>query len=206
MNRAPRVLIADDQRDVLEALRLLLKGEGFEFETASSPGGVLAALEARDFDVALIDLNYARDTTSGQEGLDLLARIQALDRDAAGDRDDGVGQRRPRRRGDAARRARLRPEAVGQRAAADDAAHADRAGPRAAARASASRRRTGCSAHEGAAAVIAESPAMRPVLELIARVGPSDANVLITGEQRHRQGAGRALAPRGLRPRVTGRS
>ena len=61
----PRVLIADDQADVLEALRLLLKAEGFQLETASSPAGVLAAIEAREFDVALIDLNYARDTTSG---------------------------------------------------------------------------------------------------------------------------------------------
>src|SRR5499426_1554726 len=75
----PRVLVADDQPDVLEALRLLLKGEGFELETAASPAGVLAALEAREFDVALIDLNYARDTTSGHEGLDLLSRLQTLD-------------------------------------------------------------------------------------------------------------------------------
>ena len=62
------MLIADDQSDVLEALRLLLKAEGFHLETASSPAGVLAAVEAREFDVALIDLNYARDTTSGEEG------------------------------------------------------------------------------------------------------------------------------------------
>src|SRR6187431_3512725 len=75
----PRVLIADDQSDVLEALRLLLKAEGFQLETASSPAGVLAAVEAREFDVALIDLNYARDTTSGEEGLNLLSRIQAID-------------------------------------------------------------------------------------------------------------------------------
>src|SRR5499427_1325163 len=75
----PRVLIADDQPDVLEALRLLLKGEQYEIETARSPAGILAALEARDFDAVLMDLNYARDTTSGQEGLDLLARIQAID-------------------------------------------------------------------------------------------------------------------------------
>ena len=76
---APRILIADDQADVLEALRLLLKGEGYAIETAASPAAVLEALEARDFAAALIDLNYARDTTSGQEGLDLLMRIQALD-------------------------------------------------------------------------------------------------------------------------------
>src|SRR6185437_6901066 len=75
----PRVLIADDQGDVLEALRLLLKAEGFHLETASSPAGVLAALEAREFDVSLIDLNYARDTTSGEEGLNLLSRIQGID-------------------------------------------------------------------------------------------------------------------------------
>src|SRR6185436_10986013 len=75
----PRVLIADDQADVLEALRLLLKAEGFTLETASSPAGVLAAVEVREFDVALIDLNYARDTTSGEEGLNLLSRIQSID-------------------------------------------------------------------------------------------------------------------------------
>src|SRR5215210_5787194 len=75
----PRVLIADDQFDVLEALRLLLKGEGLQLETASSPAGVLAAVEAREFDVALIDLNYTRDTTSGEEGLNLLSRIQGID-------------------------------------------------------------------------------------------------------------------------------
>src|SRR6187431_3476085 len=75
----PRVLIADDQSDVLEALRLLLKAEGFILETASSPAGVLAAVEAREFDVALIDLNYTRDTTSGEEGLNLLSRIQGID-------------------------------------------------------------------------------------------------------------------------------
>src|SRR5262245_63213458 len=75
----PRVLIADDQSDVLEALRLLLKAEGFALETASSPAGVLAAVEAREFDVALIDLNYARDTTSGEEGPNLLSRIQRIE-------------------------------------------------------------------------------------------------------------------------------
>ena len=74
-----RILVADDQPDVLEALRLLLKAEGYALETAASPAGILAALEEREFDVVLMDLNYTRDTTSGQEGLDLLARIQALD-------------------------------------------------------------------------------------------------------------------------------
>src|SRR5581483_345354 len=76
---APRVLVADDQPDVLEALRLLLKAEGYQLETAASPAGVLAAIEDREFDVLLMDLNYARDTTSGQEGLDLLNSVRALD-------------------------------------------------------------------------------------------------------------------------------
>ena len=74
-----RILIGDDQSDVLEALRLLLKSEGFQIETANSPAGILKALELRDYDVVLMDLNYARDTTSGQEGLDLLARLHSAD-------------------------------------------------------------------------------------------------------------------------------
>jgi len=76
---APRILVADDQSDILQALRLLLRNEGFVVETATSPAAVLAALEDRDFDVLLMDLNYTRDTTSGREGLDVLARIQLLD-------------------------------------------------------------------------------------------------------------------------------
>jgi DNA-binding NtrC family response regulator len=75
----PRVLIADDQPDVLVALRLLLKSEGFEIESVTSPAAILNAVENRDFEAVLMDLNYARDTTSGEEGLDLLCRIQALD-------------------------------------------------------------------------------------------------------------------------------
>ena len=70
-----RILIADDQPDVLEALRLLLKREGYKIEAAESPQQVLQAIENRDYDAAIIDLNYTRDTTSGQEGLDLLTRI-----------------------------------------------------------------------------------------------------------------------------------
>ena len=69
-----RILIADDQADVREALRLLFKGEGFTTEVATSPAQVLETLKAQDFALVLMDLNYARDTTSGQEGLDLLDR------------------------------------------------------------------------------------------------------------------------------------
>ena len=76
---APRILIADDQVHVVEALQLLLKNEGFVFESANSPRAVVEAVQERDFDVLLLDLNYARDTTSGTEGLELLSRIRELD-------------------------------------------------------------------------------------------------------------------------------
>jgi phosphoserine phosphatase RsbU/P len=77
---APRLLIADDQPDVLAALQLLLKGVGYQTELVTSPRAVVESLEAGTFDLLLMDLNYARDTTSGQEGLDLLGRVQAIDR------------------------------------------------------------------------------------------------------------------------------
>lgn len=196
----PRVLIADDQADVLEALRLLLKGEGFKAETVQSPARVLAALENSEFDVALIDLNYARDTTSGQEGLDLLARIQAAD-------------------------AQLPVVVMTAWASVDLAVEAMRRGARDFVQkpwdnarlltilrtqselARALRRGSRLEAENemlregGTPELIAESPAMRPVLELIRRVGPADANVLITGEN----GTGKGLAARALH-RLSGRS
>ncbi len=78
-NSSYRILIADDQPDVLEALRLLLKPEGYAIDTAKSPAAVIKAVESRDYALALVDLNYARDTTSGQEGLDLLGKLETLD-------------------------------------------------------------------------------------------------------------------------------
>src|SRR5437588_10613137 len=78
-NNNARVLIADDQRDVLEALKLLLKAEGFSIHTASSPAGVLDSLQSREFDAVVLDLNYAREATSGQGGLDLLRGTRAVD-------------------------------------------------------------------------------------------------------------------------------
>jgi sigma-B regulation protein RsbU (phosphoserine phosphatase) len=74
-----RTLIADDQPDVLAALHLLLKSEGYQTETVTSPAAAIEAIEQRDFDLVLMDLNYARDTTSGHEGLGLLARIHEID-------------------------------------------------------------------------------------------------------------------------------
>jgi sigma-B regulation protein RsbU (phosphoserine phosphatase) len=79
MPGAPRTLIADDQSDVLEALRLLLKNEGFQIEAVNSPSAVIDKLKSQPYDLLLMDLNYTRDTTSGKEGLDLLARIQDID-------------------------------------------------------------------------------------------------------------------------------
>ena len=76
---APRTLIADDHPDVLAALRMLLRNEGWQTEVFTSPAEALEAVRSRDFDLALVDLNYTRDTTSGNEGLDLIARIRALD-------------------------------------------------------------------------------------------------------------------------------
>src|ERR1700754_4110926 len=76
---APRVIVADDQQDVLTALRLLLKNDGVQVTTVSSPAGLLEAVRSESFDVALIDLNYARDTTSGREGLELIPQIHAVD-------------------------------------------------------------------------------------------------------------------------------
>jgi sigma-B regulation protein RsbU (phosphoserine phosphatase) len=74
-----RILIADDQPDVLRALCLLLKGHGYSTETVTSPADLLQALSRSEFDLLLMDLNYARDTTSGREGLDLLAQLKAID-------------------------------------------------------------------------------------------------------------------------------
>lgn len=75
----PRILIADDQQDVLDALRLLLKGHGYSIETVNSPADLLAAVARQEFDILLIDLNYARDTTSGREGLDVLSQLKEIE-------------------------------------------------------------------------------------------------------------------------------
>src|SRR5260370_15810376 len=76
--RQPRILTDDDQQDVVVALRLLLKGHGYSIETVNSPADLLAAVSRQKFDILLIDLNYARDTTSGREGLDVLSRLKEI--------------------------------------------------------------------------------------------------------------------------------
>src|SRR5215468_5916507 len=189
----PRVLIADDQSDVLEALRLLLKAEGFVLETASSPAGVLAALEAREFDVALIDLNYTRDTTSGEEGLNLLSRIQSIDptlpvvvMTASGRVEVAVEAMRRGARDfiqkpwDNARLLAIIRTQI-------ELSQALRKGQRLEAENSLLR-------GEGMPKLIAESSAMQNVLQVVARIGPSDANVLILGEN----GTGKGVVSRAL--------
>src|SRR6186713_2942361 len=74
-----RILVADDQQDIIDALKFLLLDEGYEVTPASSPAEALERLEASDFDLVVLDLNYTRDTTSGQEGFDLMERIRSLD-------------------------------------------------------------------------------------------------------------------------------
>src|SRR5713226_7150511 len=122
-----RVLLADDQADIRDALRLLLKREGYETQGVASPAEALSAIESREFDAALMDLNYTRDTTSGQEGLDLLTRIQMLDSTlpvivmtAWSSIEVAV---------EAARRERLCTEALGEYPAARYSANANRFAP-----------------------------------------------------------------------------
>ena len=204
-SRSPRVLLADDQRDILEALQLLLKSEGFQVQSVSSPAAVLAAIDEADFDAALIDLNYARDTTSGQEGLDLLARLHAQDPTlpvivltAWASVDVAVEAMRRGARDfvqkpwDNARLLAIVRTQV-------ELSRALRRG----------RQLEGAArlSFDGAPPLIARSPAMKPVIELIERTAPSDANVLITGENGTGKGlvaqAIHALSPRAGRPMVT---
>jgi DNA-binding NtrC family response regulator len=201
----PHILVADDQPDVREALRLLLKGEGYAIETAGSPAAVLSAVQRADFDVVLLDLNYARDTTTGREGLDLVSELQALDATlpavvmtAWGSVDKAV---EAMRRG--ARDFVEKPwDNTRLLATLRTQVELGRALRR-------SRRLEGENRllrADGRPALIAHSSAMRPVLQLIERVAPADANVLITGEH----GTGKevvaqwlhAASPRAGRPLV----
>ncbi len=189
----PCILIADDQQDVLAALRLLLKAEGFSLETASSPAAIMAALEVCDFDVALIDLNYTRDTTSGHEGLDLLKRIQALDATlpvvvmtAWGSIELAVEAMRRGAR-DFIQKPWDNPRLLSILRTQIELGQALRKGQRLEAE---NRLLKG----DGAPHMIAESPSMQPALQVVARVGPSDANVLITGEN----GVGKGLVAQSL--------
>jgi DNA-binding NtrC family response regulator len=188
-----RVLVADDQPDVLEALRLLFKSEGFIVETADSPKRILAALESKEFDLVLMDLNYARDTTSGQEGLDLLTRLQMMDSTlpvvvmTAWGSVQLVVEAMHRGARDFVEKPWDNNRLLAIIRTQIDLSRALRKGERLEAENRLLRA-------EGSPTMIAESRAMQPVLELMARVGPSDANVMITGEH----GTGKEVVARTL--------
>jgi len=200
-----RILVADDQRDVTEALRLLLRAEGFDVDTAASPGAVLAAVEKQDYDAVLMDMNYTRDTTGGIEGLDLISRLRAMDgfmpivvMTAWGSVEGAVEAMRrgardyiekPWDNGRLLNTLRIQLElgsALRRSQRLEDTSRLDRP--------------------DGVPELVAEAPAMQPVLRLMERVGPSDASVLVTGEH----GTGKelvaewlhAVSPRAARPLI----
>src|ERR1700704_6284900 len=175
-----RILIADDQHDVLEALRILLKGEGHQTDAMTSLAGIFQSLEKRDYALLIMDLNYTRDTTSGQEGLEVIPRIQALDNTlpivimTAWATIDLAVEAMKRGARDFIPKPwdneRLLSIVRTQIEAANQLLRGN------------------------APNIIAESPRMRPVLEIVSRVAPSDANVLITGEN----GTGKGLVARAI--------
>jgi DNA-binding NtrC family response regulator len=187
------ILVADDQADVLAALRLLLKAEGFDIATATSPAEVIELLELDEFDCLLLDLNYTRDTTSGQEGLDLLPRIQALDSTlpiivmtAWGSIESTV---EAMRRG---ARDYIEKPWDNDRLLATIASQLELV--QAVRRAQFLEAENEMLRDADVPELIADSRTMQPVLRLIERVGPSDANVLITGEP----GTGKEVVARWL--------
>src|SRR6195256_6557375 len=201
-----RVLVADDQSDIRDALRLLLRREGYETQGVASPAEALSAIESREFDAVMMDLNYARDTTSGQEGLDLLPRIQMMDSTlpvivmtAWSSVEVAV---EAMRRG--ARDFIPKPWENTRLVTVIRTQIDLRQALRQASRLEAENRLLRA---ESRPTMIAESAAMRPVLDIIGRIGPSDANVLITGEH----GTGKevvaqtlhVLSPRANTPMVT---
>jgi DNA-binding NtrC family response regulator len=201
-----RILVADDQADVREALRLLLKAEGYSTEIVSHPAAALEAAQSNEFDVMLMDLNYQRDTTSGREGMDLLARIQALDSKlpvvvmtAWGSVELAVEAMRRGAR-DFIQKPWDNPRLLTIIRTQADLYRMRRRAERLEAENSLLRA-------QNRPVFIAESKVMQPLITMISRIGPSGANVLITGEH----GTGKeivaqtlhALSPRGSRPMIT---
>jgi DNA-binding NtrC family response regulator len=180
-HEAPRILAADDQPHILDAIELLLRPEGYKVSRANSPREVRDLVSSESFDALLIDLNYTRDTTSGAEGLELLTQLTAHDASlrivvmtAWANLDLAVESMRrgacdfiqkpwenPRLLSILRTQIQLR-RAVRQAEILEAENRLLRA--------------------EGRPELIAQAPSMQPVLELLARIGPSDANVLITGE------------------------
>jgi DNA-binding NtrC family response regulator len=198
MAHPARILIADDQADVVVALKLLLGDEGYDVVAASSPAAVVAAIEQSDFDAALLDLNYTRDTTSGQEGLELLDRLRAIDptlpilvmtawSSVAGAVDamrHGARDYIEKPWGDERLLATVKLQ-IDLRRALSRTERLEEA--------SARRQRA------DVPAFIGDSAALRRIRETIERVAPSDASVLITGEH----GTGKEVVASWLHRRST---
>ncbi|MCP3143929.1 sigma-54-dependent transcriptional regulator [Pyxidicoccus xibeiensis] len=181
--RPSRILIADDQADVLEALRLLLKRDGYAVVTAQSPAGALATLESEDVDLVLMDLNYARDTTSGKEGMDLLGRIRAQDAalpvvvmTAWGSVEGAVEAMRGGAR-DYVQKPWDNTRLLATLRTQLELGRALKRSRRLEEENQHLRRGQG-----GLPTMVSESRAMQPIRRLIERVAPSGANVLVTGE------------------------
>ncbi|MGH9598944.1 MAG: sigma-54-dependent transcriptional regulator [Terracidiphilus sp.] len=184
-------MAADDQPHILEAVELLLKPQGIDVDSVRSPALLLEAMGQSDYDVLLIDLNYTRDTTSGQEGLDLLPRIQEIDAripvivmTAWGN--IGLAVESMKR----GARDFIQKPWENERLVSLIRVHAEL--HHALRRARSLELENRLLRADGMPEFIAGAPAMRPVLELIAQVGPSDANVLITGEH----GTGKEIVAR----------
>ncbi|GMU02400.1 sigma-54 dependent transcriptional regulator [Corallococcus caeni] len=205
--RPTRILVADDQPDVLEALRLLLKRDGYTVVSAQSPAGVKATLDAEDVDLVLMDLNYARDTTSGREGLDLLGELRARDAllpvvvmTAWGSVEGAVEAMRLGAR-DYVQKPWDNTRLLATLRTQLELSRALRRGRRLEEENQHLRREQG-----GRSPLVGESRAMQPVRRLIERVAPSSAPVLVTGEH----GTGKevvarllhAASPRADRPFV----
>jgi DNA-binding NtrC family response regulator len=187
-----RILVADDQPDVLEALRILLKGAGYQIDAVTSPAGIFNALEKKDYALLMMDLNYTRDTTSGQEGLEVIPKLQEVDNTlpivvmTAWATIDLAVEAMKRGARDFVPKPWDNDRLLTIVRTQVELAGALRKGRRLEA---ANQLLRG-----GAPNLIAEAPAMRPVIEMISRVAPSDANVLITGEN----GTGKGLVAQAL--------
>lgn len=189
----PCILVADDQPDVLAALRLLLKDAGYRVEAARSTAAILTAIETQPISAVLMDLNYTRDTTSGREGLNLLHHIRAIDdllpvvvMTAWGSIDGAVEAMR-RGASDYIEKPWDNTRLLTTLKVHLDLSRAIRTGRRMESENRSLRT-------SGLPQLVAESAVMRPILDLMQRVAPSDANVLITGEH----GTGKEVAARWL--------
>jgi DNA-binding NtrC family response regulator len=196
---APRVIVADDQQDVLTAMRLLLRNDGMSVTTVSSPAGLLEAVRSESFDVAIIDLNYARDTTSGRVGLDLIPQLQALDSSlpiivmtAWGTIDVAVEAMRRGARDFVEKpwdNHRVLAVIRNQASFSREVRHSRKL--------EAENQFLRAAGAAGDEEFVAESPSMRTVLDTVERVARSDASILITGEN----GTGKGLIARHVHAR-----